>query len=393
MSVRGQAAELSVIKKMELLAAKYPSAISLAQGIPSFDTPDPIKRRVIEAMEKGLVAKYSLAPGMLELREALEEHLEAQNMFYDFETEIVVTVGSIEAITATLLATVGPGDEVLVTTPSYVSYTESVRLTGATPVYVALQEDGGWRVNARAFTEALTDNTKAIILCNPNNPTGTIFTKKELEELGELALERGLIILMDEVYRDFLYNEKDRKEYYSLAMTPRYRDHVVRIFSFSKAFAMTGWRVGYLHTARPIAQRILKVHDTLVTCAPVISQYAALAALEMKPSEWKPYRDEYLQRRDLTCHALQALPEYFSYVQPSASYFVFPRLASKRFKNYTTSHELAIDILEKVKLALVPGSAFGPSGEDHLRISFGRSREDIQEGLTRLSTYCTTYAS
>lgn len=385
---RAQGAELSLIKKIELLAAKKPGAVSLAQGIPSFDTPEPIKRRVAEALAKGLVARYSLTPGMIELREAIEDNLGQQGMHYDFENEIIVTVGSIEAITATLLATVGSGDEVIIATPSYVSYKESVRLAGAEPVFVALDEERGWAVDIAAFERALSEKTKAIILCNPNNPTGTIFHKQELLQLGALAKQKNLVLILDEVYRDFLYQEEDRQHYFSLAMESQFRDHVVRVFSFSKAFAMTGWRVGYLHTAKHLAERILKVHDTLVTCAPVISQYAALAALEMKPQEWFLYREEYQQRRDLMCRNLSELKEYFSYAHPQSSYFVFPKLAKERFPEYTSSYDLALDILEKVGLAVVPGMAFGPSGEDHLRLSFGRSREDITEGMTRLKKYC-----
>ncbi len=388
MPVRGNGAELSVIKQIEILAAHRPGSVSLAQGIPSFDTPEPIKRRVQEAMSKGLVAKYSLAPGMFELREAIDVHLEAQGMAYDYDTEIIVTVGSIEAITSTMLAVVGPGDEVLIATPSYVSYKESVKLAGATPVFVSLDESRDWAVDVGAFERAITPKTRAIILCHPNNPTGTLFSKNDLLNLAELAEQHDIIIVADEVYRDFLYDEADREAYFSLAMETKYRHRVVRVFSFSKAFAMTGWRVGYLHTARPLAERILKIHDTLVTCAPVISQYAALAALEMKPAEWLPYREEYQARRDLLCHGLDELSKYFQYVLPHAAYFMFPKLVTENFAGYTDAHALCLDLLHSVGLAAVPGSAFGPAGEHHIRLSFGRSREDIVEGIARLKKYC-----
>jgi aminotransferase len=263
-----------------------------------------------------------------------------------------------------------------------------VRLTGATPIFVPLDESRDWAVNVAAFAGAITPNTRAIVLCHPNNPTGTLFSKEDLIALAELALAHDIVIIADEVYRDFLYDANDRESYFSLAMEPKYRNNVIRVFSFSKAFAMTGWRVGYLHTARSLAERILKIHDSLVTCAPVISQYAALAALEMKPKEWLPYRDEYKARRDMVCDALSAMPKLFKFVTPRSAYFLFPALVTENIQGYTDSHSFCLKLLETEGLALVPGSAFGPAGEHHVRISFGRSREDIAEGIERLKKYC-----
>lgn len=392
MTIRGTTAKLSVIKQIELEAAHVPGAVSLAQGIPSFDTPEPIKRRVIDAIERGVVARYSLTNGMSELREAIEDHLYQQGMSYDYDAEIIVTVGSIEGITATLLATVGEGDQVLIPTPSYVSYADAVRLAGAEPVFVPLSEDDGWSVSIPTFIAACTSKTRAIILCNPNNPTGTLFRKDQLLELADYASANDILLLLDEVYRDFLYDEDDRQAYFSLAMEPRYRKTVVRVFSFSKVFAMTGWRVGYLHTDRSLAQRILRIHDNLVTCAPVVSQYAALAALDMKPAEWVVYRDEYQARRDLMCQQLAALEPWLSFIRPNSAYFVFPKLRTEKLHGYTQSMDFALHLLREEKVAVVPGSAFGPTGEHHLRLSFGRDRDEIRTGLERLTQHFRAHA-
>lgn len=383
----GETIELSLIKEIELLAAKRAGSISLAQGIPSFDTPEAIKRRAIEAIRDGRVAQYSLTPGLLDLREEIEEILELEGMTYDFENEIIVTVGSIGAITATLLAILEPGDEVLLPSPTYTSYVQAIKVARGVPVFVPLDEGNGWRLNAAAFEEHLRKNSRAILLCNPNNPTGTIFPKEELLKIGEIAMERNIVILSDEVYKDFIFDKDVKENFFSLAKVKSLRRQVVRIFSFSKAYAMTGWRIGYLHTDRTLAKHILKIHDSLVTCAPVISQHAAMAALRLKPEEMDPYFDEYRARRQILCDGLNQLKDYLSYVYPEATYFVFPKINDKIMMSNNGSIGLAKDMLEQVGLAVVPGVAFGPEGENHIRLSFGRSREDIVEGLRRLTKY------
>jgi aminotransferase len=379
MSKRSERIQLSVIKQMEILASRHINVISLAQGIPSFDTPSPIKRRAEIALAEKLVAKYSLSPGLPELREMIELSLAKDNIFYDWETEIIVTAGSIEAITASLLALTDPGDEVIIPDPTYTSYREAVRLAGCTPIFVPLDEERGWNINIEKFRAAITSRTKVIFYCNPNNPTGTVYSETDLCALGELALEHNFYIIADEAYKDFIY---DGQKYFSLAQLSKYRKNLIRVFSFSKPYAMTGWRVGYVHTDASIAREILKVHDSLVTCAPVISQYAAMGALEMGEEWVNHFRDQYQKRRELLCSFLDRLPSKCSYTVPTSAYFVFPKI-----KGCQDSLSLAKDILEKVQLATVPGVAFGPSGEGHLRLSFGRSDEDIVEGMKRLVTF------
>lgn len=379
MSDRTRDLKLSVIKQVELQAAKYPDVISLAQGIPDFDTPEYIKRRVQRALADGVVAKYSLSPGLPELREMVELDLAKDGMYYDWENEIIITAGSIEAITATLLATINPGDEVMIPSPTYTSYREAIILAGGIPVYVELDEANDWSFCFERFEQAITPRTKAIFYCNPNNPTGTIYSREQLAGLADLAIKHDLLLISDEVYKDFTYGSEP---VFSLAERPELRNRLVRIFSFSKSYAMTGWRVAYLHSDASLVREILKVHDVMVTCAPVISQYAAMGALEIGRRETDRFMVEYSLRRDLICNRLDKLSAFFEYVKPQGAYFVFPKL-----KNNISSQTFCLDLLDKAQVAVVPGSAFGPSGERHIRLSFGRSSKDINTAFDRIERY------
>jgi aspartate/methionine/tyrosine aminotransferase len=408
--------KLSIIKQMELRAAKFPDVISLAQGVPSFDTPSCIKRRVERALADGVVARYSLSPGLPELRELIEIHLARENMFYDWQKEILITAGSIEGITATILAITNPGDEIIIPEPTYTSYREVVVLAGCQPVFVPLKEENGWTLDTDKIEAAITSKTKAIFYCNPNNPTGVVFTKEQLLKLGEMAKMHDLFLISDEVYKDFVFNchlefisgshemlkqvqhdntTKQKNKLFSLAEIPELRKKVIRLFSFSKTYAMTGWRIGYLHSDEEVASEILKVHDSLVTCAPVVSQYAAMGALEMGETDVKKFRKKYMERRDIICNRLNKLSGYFSYIKPNSTYYVFLKIKFENlpedFKNdYKNSKSLSwqfsLWLLEKAQVAVVPGMAFGPSGEGHIRMSFGKRKKDINEAFDRIET-------
>lgn len=380
---RTQKINLSPIKQIELMAAKIPDTISLAQGIPSFDTPEVIKRATIKALNKGLVAKYSLTYGLPELRETIEEKLAEEGMYYDFENEIVVTAGSIEAITASLITIIdGKKNEIVLFSPSYTSYAEAVKVAGGKPVFANLDEKNGWSIDFDSLTKKITANTAGILFANPNNPTGTVFSKDDLLKIAELAEKKKLYIITDEVYKDFLYDEYEGSALVSLAQLPELRKRVIRVFSLSKAYAMTGWRIGFVHSDEEVIREIVKVHDAMVTCAPVISQYAAMAALDFADKDIEQFRHEYARRRDLTMGHLDDLSEFFSYQKPNGAYFVFPKLLPKR-----DSWQFAYDLLEKAHVAVVPGAAFGPNGEGHIRISFGRTEKDIDRAFERIKGY------
>jgi len=374
---------LSPIKEMELRASQIPGVVSLAQGIPSFDTPEPIGRYVQEKIASGATSRYSLTPGLPNLREAIAEALARAGMRYDPDNEIIVTCGSIEAISATLLAAVEPGGEVLLPSPSYPSYVEAIRIAGGVPRFVPLVEEDNFALDIAALERAITRKTVAVLFANPNNPTGTVIPRAQVERLVAIAERHDLLLIADEVYKDFLYNDA---ELFSPAQIAPARGRVVRVFSFSKAYGMTGWRVGFLHSDRANVAEILKVHDALVTCAPVVSQYAALAALELGDEPIDRFRREFLERRNLTLDRLDRLSDIFDYQKPNASYFVFPRVKDA-VALARDSRRLARDILERAHVALVPGAAFGPTGEAHLRISYSRRREELEEAFARLTDY------
>lgn len=372
--------QLSVIKQIEMRAAEYSDVVSLAQGIPSFDTPNHIKRRVIKALREGNAAKYSLSPGLPELRKIIEISLAKENMFYDWQKEIIVTVGAIEAITAAIFTISQPGDEIILPSPNYVSHREVVILAGCAPVFAPLNEAKGWSLELEEFEKIITPKTKAILFCNPNNPTGTIYAREQLVGLAKLAKKHDLFIITDEVYKDFIYD--GGKKIFSLAELPEMRRRVIRIFSFSKSYAMTGWRVGFIHSDASVINEILKVHDCLVTCAPVISQYAALGALEIGERDVANFKKHYQRRRNLICARLDRLDKFLDYVKPNSSYFVFPKIL-----NNHDSMALALEILDKARVAVVPGVAFGYNGEGHIRLSFGRTEQQIATAFDRLDKF------
>lgn len=377
--MRTKGINFSLIKQMEILASKIPDTVSLAQAIPSLDTPQIIKTKVAEIISQGKASRYSLSPGLPFLREVIEEKLAKKGMNYDYEKEIIVTAGATEAIAASLLAILDKNDEVIIFSPSYASYPEMIKVALAKPVFVDLQEENNWRIDFEKLEKNIGPKTKAILFCNPNNPTGNVFKKSELLKIGEIALKRNLFIISDEAYKEFIYNNE---EYFSLAEVDELRKLVIRIFTFSKAYAMTGWRIGFLAGDETVVQEILKIHDVLITCAPVVSQYAALFGLELAQEEIKKFKKIYYQRRELICRELNQLKNFFSYRKPEAAYFVFPKL-----KQNSESWKFCLDLLNKARVALVPGIAFGPSGEGYVRMNFSASEENIIKAFKRIKKY------
>ena len=411
---RTQNINLSPIKTIELLASRIPDVVSLAQGIPSFDTPKIVKQAAIKALNRGVVAKYSLTYGLSELRETIEQKLAEDEMYYDFEKEIIVVAGSIEGITAALIAIIESNkNEIIIFSPDYTSYAEAIKVSGGKPVYVNLNENEGWQINFDELLAKINSRTAAIMFSNPNNPTGAVFPKKNLLRLAEIAEENNAFIITDEVYKDFIYSDTDypepnapiNKPLFYLAQIPGLRKRVVRIFSLSKAYAMAGWRIGFLHSDEKNIREMLKIHDSLVTCAPVISQHAALAALDFASKDINMFRYEFQRRRGLTCKYLNELADFFSYHKPRGSYFIFPRILKQsqtkidpeKHKKYLTpeqikspSWQFSLDLLYNARVAVVPGSAFGPAGENHIRLSFGRSKKDIDKAMGRIKKFLTS---
>lgn len=381
--------ELSPIKAMELAAAKIPGVVSLAQGIPSFDTPECIREYVIEMIEQGRCDKYSLTNGMVELREEISLALEEDGLSYDPDSEIIATCGSIEGITAALLATCSPGSEVIVPSPTYASYLGGIRIARCQPRYVKLDEENNFDFDVDSLTSAINSKTAAILYCSPNNPTGTLFSEQKTRALIDIAIKHDLTVIVDEVYKDFYYTDA---AHFSPASIPEAKEHLIRVCSFSKAYAMTGWRIGFVLASKTNTALILGYHDAMVTCAPVVSQYAGIAALKYAREFLSASLEEYRRRRNYCIERLDNLSSFLDYQVPLATYFVFPRVKdSVPFSR--DSNTLAYDLLHKARVATVPGIAFGPSGESHLRINFGRELWELEQGFDRLERYLTAPAS
>lgn len=371
--------KLSTIKQIENIAHELGGVVSLAQGIPSIPSDDLIRDFVIKAIQAGKVDHYSLSAGLPELRELALEKFEAPKGH-----EIIVTAGAIEALSAVFLALCEPGDEVLGFSPYYSPYRSIVEITGARYITDSLVEENNWHPNLDSFEKKITSKTKIIFICTPHNPTSVVFSHSELDRIGALALKHNLIIVSDDVYKNFIYNNESK---YTLLQHPAYSKNLISIQSFSKDFSLSGWRVGFLVGPANLLEKIYGVHDNLINCAPVVSQYAALAALNHDAEILEKVLPEYTKRRELLNQELGKLQDYLDFVEPEGSYYVFPKI-----KGLENSEDFCFDAVREAKVAMVPGSAFGVGGEGHVRLCFGRSEEDIIEGIQRLGQYLKVWS-
>ncbi len=369
----------SGIRKFFDIVSEMKDAISLGVGEPNFDTPWHIRDEGIYSLEKGRTY-YTSNSGLKDLRVEICNYMKrTQGIHYNHATEVLITVGGSEAIDMGLRAMVNPGDEVLIPQPSYVSYEPCAILAGATPVIIDLKAENEFRLTAQELRDAITEKTKILILPFPNNPTGAIMTKEDLEEIAEIVLEHDLYIMSDEIYAELTYNGK----HVSIASLPGMQERTILINGFSKAYAMTGWRLGYACGPKAIIEQMTKIHQFAIMCAPTTSQYAAIEALRNGDEDVAHMRQEYNQRRRYLMHAFREMGlECF---EPFGAFYVFPCV--KEFG--MTSEEFATRFLEEEKVAAVPGTAFGDSGEGFLRISYAYSLEQLKEALTRLERFIT----
>ena len=369
---------VSAIKEMPLLAARVGGCVSLGQGIPSFPTPPHVIDAVSRVLREELWAgKYSLQPGMPELRQAAAEFLRTEKSIeFDPLTEIGITVGAMEALLAAFLTVVERGDEVIVADPTYEPHIEQILLAEGVPIFVPLRKED-WSLDLAAVRAAVTNRTRAIVLCNPANPTGRVFTDDEVRGLALLAQERNLYLISDETYEHLVY---DGKAPLSPAALEGMRDRVISVFSFSKKYAMTGWRVGFVGASADMMSELMKVHDSAAICAPTVSQIAALAALTGPQEVVSEMRRDLAKRRELICRRLDNLDGAFSYIKPQGAYYLMARY------NFTgkPSRELALRLINEARVITVPGGAFGPAGEGHLRLSFGGDEAEINEAFVRI---------
>ena len=370
--------EVSLIRYMPVLASKVPEAVSLGQGIPSFELPEYIREKLIEALQSQKnINKYSLEPGMPILKEEVAKYLErTKGVKIDPEKEICITKGAIGGLFCTISTIVERGDEVILLTPAYEPHIEQLKFAEGKPIFVPLIEKESWKPDIEAIESAITQKTKAIIICDPSNPTGSIFEKEGLEKIAELARKNDLFIITDETY-DFLIYEN--KKHLSLLSLPEIRDRVIACFSFSKKYAMTGFRVGYVIAPEKILNEILKVHDESTICAPTPSQYAAFYALTGPQDYVEKFKEEFTKRRELICQRLDRLPDLFEYQKPMGAYYVFPKV-----KLAIKSLEFSKKLLYEAGVVTIPGIAFGPSGEEHARLSFAGEEKEINEAFDRI---------
>ena len=367
----------SGIRKFFDLVSEMKDAISLGVGEPDFDTPWHIRDEGIYSLEKGRTF-YTSNAGLKELKEEIASYLKRRiHVEYDPVKEILVTVGGSEGIDIAMRAMLNPGDEVLIPQPSYVSYEPCAVLAGGKPVIIELKEENEFRLTAEELLASITDRTKLLVLPFPNNPTGAIMEKEDLEKIAGVIIEKDIFVLSDEIYSELSY----KGEHVSITTLPGMQERTILINGFSKAYAMTGWRLGYACGPKKIIEQMFKIHQFAIMCAPTTSQYAAVEALRNGDEDVAKMREAYDQRRRYLMHAFKEMG--LQCFEPYGAFYVFPCI--KEFG--MTSDEFANRFLEEEKVAVVPGTAFGDCGEGFLRISYAYSLENLKTALERLQRF------
>ncbi len=367
----------SGIRKFFDIVSEMPDAISLGVGEPDFDTPWHIRDEGIYSLEKGRTF-YTSNAGLKELKMEVANYLKRrQGLEYDYNKEILITVGGSEAIDIGMRVMLNPGEEVLVPQPSYVSYEPCVRLAGGVPVIINLKKENEFRLTAQELLDAITDKTKILVLPFPNNPTGAILEEKDLQEIAKVCVDKDIFVMSDEIYAELTYKEK----HISIAQMPGMQERTILINGFSKAYAMTGWRLGYACGPADIIEQMLKVHQYAIMCAPTTSQYAAVEALKNGDEDVREMREAYNQRRRYLVHAFQEMGlECF---EPFGAFYIFPSIQEFGM----SSDEFATRLLMEEKVAVVPGTAFGACGEGFLRISYAYSLENLKVAIGRIRNF------
>lgn len=371
----------SAIHEMTRLSKQYDDVAFLSWAKPTTGTPKHINDEAIHAITNGLTSGYSQSEGLPELREEIVKKLKRDNNIDANISQIILTVGAIEGLAAAVIATIDPGDEVILPTPTYSTHITQVKLASGKPVLVPLIEENDFALDLEAIKKSITTKTKAIMFCTPNNPTGTVFPEEDLRKLSKIVLENNLTVIVDEAYEYFTF---DDKKHFSIASIPELRKNVITAYTFTKTYAMTGWRIGYLHANEENIMQIKKAHIPLTICAPVVSQYAALAALRGSQECVIEFRQHYLTTRNLMCERLDNLDSIFQYSKPGGSYLMFPKILTD---TNVDSLEFCKKLLSDAKVSTTPGIAFGPTGEGHLRLSFCVSEEMINKAFDRMEKY------
>ena len=367
----------SGIRKFFDIVSEMDDAISLGVGEPDFDTPWHIREEGIYSLEKGRTF-YTSNAGLSELKIEISKYLDRRfDLKYDPSDEIMITVGGSEAIDGALRAMLDAGDEVILPQPSYVSYEPCIVLADGVPVIVELKEENDFKLTREQLEKAVTDKTKILIMPFPNNPTGAIMTKEELQPIVDFVIEHDLFVISDEIYSELTYSGN----HVSIGAFPGMKERTIVINGFSKSYAMTGWRLGYACGPKVILSQILKIHQFAIMCAPTTSQYAAIEALRHGDDDLEKMRDEYDRRRRFLLNAFEEMGiECF---EPYGAFYMFPSI--KKFG--MSSDEFATRLLKEEKIAVVPGTAFGDCGEGFLRISYAYSIDDLKAALERIGRF------
>lgn len=370
----------SGIRKFFDIVNTMDDAISLGVGEPDFDTPWRVRDEAIYSLEQGRTF-YTSNAGLTELKVAIAEYLDRKyNLHYDPKSEMMMTVGGSEAIDIGLRAMLDPGDEVIIPEPSYVSYVPCTVLAGGVPVIVNLKESDEFRLTAQELEDAITEKTKVLILPYPNNPTGAVMEKEDLEAIAEVIRKHDIYVMTDEIYSELTY----QMDHVSIASLPGMKERTVYINGFSKAFAMTGWRLGYACAPEPILKQMLKIHQFAIMCAPTTSQYAGIEAVKHCDREVEDMKMQYNERRIYVLKRLRDMG--LTCFEPYGAFYVFPSIQSTGM----SSDDFATTLLKTEKVAVVPGTAFGDCGEGFIRISYAYSMENLKVALDRIEKFLKT---
>ena len=371
----------SGIRKFFDIVNEMDDAISLGVGEPDFDTPWHVREEGIKKKKKGKTF-YTSNSGLMELRVEICNYLKRRlDLDYDARKQVLITVGGSEGIDLAIRALINPGDEVLVPQPSYVSYVPCVELAHGVPVIIELKEENQFRLTKEEILEKVTDKTKLLVLPFPNNPTGAILEEEDLKSIAEVCVEKDIIVLSDEIYSELTYNGKP---HVSIACMPGMKERTIIINGFSKAYAMTGWRLGYAVGPEYIISQMTKIHQFCIMCAPTNSQYAAVEALRNGDDDIEKMRESYDERRRYLLHEFNRIG--LDCFEPFGAFYMFPSI--KKFG--ITSDEFATRLLETEKLAVVPGTAFGDCGEGFLRISYAYSLDELKKGISSIESFIKT---
>jgi aspartate/methionine/tyrosine aminotransferase len=376
-------ARISAIKDMAMLSARAEGAASVAWGLPSFRTPEYIRRGVKQYLDEDPDAgKYTLPDGLPELRElVVAKHKAKTGIDVDADENVMIVAGNMQGLNTLFHTMLDPGDEIILTDPCFASHIQQINLFLGKVVYWPLNENNNWSLDVELLPDLITDKTQAIVLVSPSNPTGKIFSKDKLIRVGEIAKRHNILVIVDDPYSDFVYD--NRNKYFNLASVEEFREHIVYLYSFSKSYAMSGWRLAYMVMPAELKREALKVHDATMICAPRISQLAGITALSQPSGHKQEFETILNSRRELICQRLDNIPHVFAYQKPEGAYYIFPKIITA----HTNSKEFAIELLNNARVTVTPGSAFGPSGEHHVRMAYCVDEDTINLAFDRIEKY------